>query len=45
VEEEERREKEIREKFEKEMEGLVDEVGEGKILTEEFEKREKELER
>jgi hypothetical protein len=27
------------------MEGLVDEVGEGKITMEEFEKREKELER
>jgi hypothetical protein len=42
---EERRKVEVQEKFEKEMEKLVDEVGEGKISTEEFERREQEMER
>jgi hypothetical protein len=41
---EEWRKEEIQEKYEKEMEGLVDEVGEGKI-TMEFERREKQIER
>jgi hypothetical protein len=35
---------EICKKYEKEMEELVDMVGEGKISTEEFERREKEME-
>jgi hypothetical protein len=35
---------EVWEKYEKEMEKLVDEVGEGKVSMEEFKRREKEME-
>jgi hypothetical protein len=44
AEAEERRKEEIRKKYEMDMEELVDAVGEGKITTEEFERREKEIE-
>jgi hypothetical protein len=45
MEAEERRKEEVREKFEKAMKELVDAVGEGKITTEEFGRREKEMEK
>jgi hypothetical protein len=45
VEAEEWRKVEVRRKYNKEMEKLVDAVGEGEINTEEFERREREIEK